>query len=67
MNYTVLHFVLETSRVTSFKAHTVNCTDCDKSPGLARSPNLLTVPRWSHVGGHVSLRHKEVIRTYLPS
>lgn len=49
MNYTVLKFVLETGRITALKAHTVNCTDCDKSPGLARYPNQLTVPNWSHV------------------
>lgn len=49
MNYTVLNFVLETGRITALKAHTVNCTDCDKSPGLARYPNQLTVPNWSHV------------------
>lgn len=58
MNYTVLYFVLETSRITSLKAHTVNCTDCDKRPGLARYPNQLTVPNWSHVG-HVRLRHSD--------
>lgn len=49
MKYTVLYFVLETSRITYLKAHTVNCTVCDKSPGLARYPDQLTVPSWSHV------------------
>lgn len=49
MNYTVLYFVLETSRITSLKAHTVNCTGSDKSPGLARYPDQLSVPSWSHV------------------
>lgn len=49
MTYNVLYFVLETSRVTSLEAHTVNCTVCDKVPGLARYPNQLSMSTWSHV------------------
>jgi len=46
---TVLYFALETSRVTSLKAYTGNCTVCDKVPGLAGYPNRLSVSTRSPV------------------